>query len=216
MKKADHITILDGADGPTSVFFLEKPHDGRRSLKQKWEKYFCDRKKKRVERRIRPGDHSMEEVADYIRDVLGCTELAQTSQAYQEEYRAMRASYMMQYAPELLGDCAAYPRLESRDAEGIQKFQKEIERRQKAAENVPAELFDIDLHILEREDADLSMRWILEGRYRYIGLSAHGAKAGMKQLKKQEKDVWRYYGVTQNDIDQKTERYKELVRALAR
>ena len=39
MKKADHITILDGADGPTSVFFLEKPHDGRRSLKQKWEKY---------------------------------------------------------------------------------------------------------------------------------------------------------------------------------
>ena len=76
----------------------------------------------------------MEEVAEYLKDVAGCKELDQTTEAYQEEYREMRASYIMQYAPELLGEYAKYPQLESQDAEGLPKFQKAIERRMQTAE----------------------------------------------------------------------------------
>lgn len=216
MKRAESVTITNGADGPTSVFFLKNAHDGRRSFRQKWRKYVYDRKKKKIERSIRVGGHSMEEVADYVKNVLECTELDQAAKAYRTEYREMRASFLMQYAPELLGDHAEYPRLKSRDAEGLKQFQKEIERRQNAAEAVPAELFDIDLRILERKEADLTMQVRLESRYRYIGMSASGSKKKMKKFRKWEKAIWRYYGVTQEDIDQKTDRYREVVRALAR
>ena len=158
----------------------------------------------------------MEEVADYMKDVMGCKELDQTTEAYQEEYREMRASFMIQYGPELLGDCAGYPQLESQDEEGFKKFQEAIERRRQKAESVSQEAFDIDLRILEREETDLTVRVSLECRYSYIGMSASGSKKKMKKFKKWEKEIWRYYGVTQEDIDHKTKRYNEVIRELAR
>ncbi len=217
MKKADHVTILGGADGPTSIFLVGgKTRGGKRSFKQRWQKYLYDRKKKKIEKQIKPDGHSLKEVADYVGSVLGCGELDKTAKSYQIEYKEMRTSFIIQYAPELLGEYAEHPQLESPDAEGLQKFQEAMERRMQAAEKVPKEVFDIDLHIWEKKEADSYVRWILENRYQYIGMSASGPKKKMKQFKKWEKDIWRYYGVTQEDIDKKTDRYRELVRALAR
>ena len=214
--KADNVTIIGGADGPTSVFLLGREHGGKRSLRQKMQEYIYDRKKNKAERHIRADGHSLEEVADYIRNLPGLTELDEAERSYQMEYREIRASFIMQYAPQLLGSYAQYPRLESKDAEGLKKFQEEIGRRQEAAENVPREVFDIDLRIWEKKEADFTMRLVLESRCRYIGMSANGSKKKMKQFKKLEKAIWRYYGVTQEDIDQKTDRYKEVVRELVR
>lgn len=45
----------------------------------------------------------------YVKNILGCTELDQAAKAYREEYREMRTSFIMQYAPELLGDYAECP-----------------------------------------------------------------------------------------------------------
>ena len=216
MKKAENVTIIGKADGPTSIFLMGKVQGGRRNLKQKWQKYIYDRKKKRIEQNIRAGGHSLEEVADYMKDVMGCKELGQTSEAYQEEYRGMRAAFIMQYAPELLGDYAGRPQLESQDEEGFKKFQEAIERRRQEAESVPKEVFDIDLHIWEKKETDSYIRWILENRYQYIGMSASGSKKKMKKFQKWEKEIWQYYGVTQEDIDHKTKRYHEVVRGLAR
>ncbi len=217
MKKAENITIIGHADGPTSVLLAGKEHVSKRNFKQKWQKYIYDRKKKRIERHIRADGHSMEEVAEYLKDIIGCKELDQATEAYQEEYREMRASYIMQYAPELLGEYAKYPQLESQDAEGFQKFQEAMELRRQKAEKVPKEVFDIDLCILEREEDDLTVRVSLESRHSsYIGMSAGGSKKKMKKFKKWEKALWRYYGVTQEDIDHKTTRYNEVVRELAR
>ena len=204
MKKAENITIIGHADGPTSVLLAGKEHVSKRNFKQKWQKYIYDRKKKRIERHIRADGHSMEEVAEYLKDIIGCKELDQATEAYQEEYREMRASYIMQYAPELLGEYAKYPQLESQDAEGFQKFQEAMELRRQKAEKVPKEVFDIDLRILEREETDLTVRVSLECKYSYIGMSASGSKKKMKKFKKWGKEIWRYYGVTQEDIDHKT------------
>lgn len=51
-------------------------------------------------------------------------------------------------------------------------------------------------------------------RYSYIGRSASGSKKKMKKFKKWKKALWRYYGVTQEDIDKKISQYKDVVRAL--
>jgi hypothetical protein len=50
----------------------------------------------------------MEEVENYIKDFLGFTEVKQNTDKYQTEYSEMRASFLLQYAPELLGELATF------------------------------------------------------------------------------------------------------------
>ncbi len=106
-----------------------------------------------------------------------------------------------------MGDLSEYPKLKGRDAEAVRKFQEQIELRQKAAENVPKESFDIALRVFVKEEKDLKVKLVLESRYEYIGASASGSKKKMRKFRKWEKALWQYYGVTQEDIDKKTERY---------
>jgi hypothetical protein len=57
------------------------------------------------------------------------------------------------------------------------------------------------------------MRFTLEANYEYIGGSASGSK--LKKFKEIEQNIYRYYGVAQEDIDNKTPRYESLVKTLA-
>jgi hypothetical protein len=82
-------------------------------------------------------------------------------------------------------------------------------------ENVPRDSFDIDLHIFEKNDADTQMRFSVERNYGYIGGGASGSKKKMKKYKKLYRDLFRYYGVAQEDIDQKTARYETVIKTLA-
>jgi hypothetical protein len=213
-KAAGSVSIIGGADGPTSVFVLKggKHHT---TIKQKIYKLRFRIRKAWEERRIKANPHSMEEVENYLKDFCGFTEVKQHSGKYQTEYREMRASFLLQYAPELLGALASYPKLEGEDAESVQKFMEQIELRQKAAENVPRDSFDIDLHILEKNDADTQMQFSVERNYGYIGGGASGSKKKMKKYKKLYRYIYRYYGVSQEDIDQKTARYETVIKTLA-
>ena len=66
----------------------------------------------------------------------------------------MRYSYMLQYAPELLGEAAKIPELTDESSEGIQTYLQNLKNRQKASMEIPKEDFDIKLHILEKENED--------------------------------------------------------------
>lgn len=86
--------------------------------------------------------------------------------------------------------------------------------REEAAMNVPVELFDIDMHIYEINYGRCYSRITLEGKYGYIGASSSGTKRYVKKFDKMYKEIYRYYGVAQSDIDNHTERYDDVVRAL--
>jgi hypothetical protein len=205
--------VANAEDGPTSVFVV-KDNKKNKTIKQKIYKLRYNIKKAEVEKHIKAEPHSMDEVKEYIKNVCGFTELEPDTDDYQNEYMQMRASFIMQYAQELLGEYASYPKLEGEDEESVKRFMEQVELRQKAAENVPKEVFDIDLHIFEKKEADLQMRFMIEADYGYIGGSASGSK--LKRFEQIERNVYRYYGVTQEDIDNKTRRYEELVKTLAR
>jgi hypothetical protein len=213
-KAACSASIIGGADGPTSIW-LAKGGKHHTTIKQKIYQLRFRIRKAWEERRIKANPHSMEEVENYIKDFCGFTEVKQHSCRYETEYREMRASLLMQYAPELLGELEPYPKLEGEDAKSVQKFMEQIELRQKAAENVPKEAFDIDLHIFEKNDADIQMQFSVERNYCYIGGGASGSKKKMKKYEKLYRDIYRYYGVSQEDIDHKTARYKDVIKTLA-
>jgi hypothetical protein len=56
----------------------------------------------------------------------------------------------------------------------------------------------------------------IEKRFGYIGGGVSGNKKEMRRFHKIFKDVHRYYGVTGEDIQKKSKRYEEVVRALIR
>ncbi|MDE6750322.1 MAG: hypothetical protein K2K21_14860 [Lachnospiraceae bacterium] len=215
-KAASAVTVIEGADGPTSVFFLGGK-GSKRTLKQKIQSKLFTLRKKRIARHLKANPHTMEQVIEYVKSKWGYIDIGKDSEEYKMEYTSMRAAFILQYKPELLGELKDYPKLESKDEESVKSFMTAIEQRQKAAEAIPTELFDIDLCILEMHKEELDSKLILEKNYGYIGGSASGkSKKSMKNHARAFREVYKYYGVTQSDIDNQTKRYEELLRTLAR
>ena len=215
-KKLSSVSVIVD-DKPTS-FFIVGRNSSKQTLKQKIQKFLYDVRKKRIVKLLKANPHSMEQVADYIITELGFSEVDKTKAEYKTVYFQMRASFILQYKPELLGDLAEAPKLENHEEEAIKLFMEQIEQRQKAAENIPPDIFDIDLHIYEKDSGNNNQsKIIIEKNYGYICGSASGSKNGfMKEFDKTFRKVYLYYGVTQKDIDNSTKRYIELVKTLAR
>lgn len=211
-KNASAVSVIGGADGPTSVFFVKRNQN--LTLRQKLQRFKYNMKKAHVEKTLKAGAHTLDEVMEYLVKVYGFVEL--DKEEIKEEYEEMRASFLLQHAPELLGEYAVLPQLKSESQEDLLAyFYREQERTQKAKE-IPATEFDIDFHRLQISFADINhnIHFLIEKRFGYIGGGASGDKKILKRFHKLDKEIHRYYGVTEEDIRTKSQRYKDVVRAL--
>ena len=157
----------------------------------------------------------MEDVLAFAVNECGLAELDRDSVEVKEEYKQLRASFLLQYKPELLGEYAKRPPLESEEPEAVMEYLEKCKEQLRQAMAVPKELFDIDMHKYIKEYSDINERLdvVIETKYGYIGGGAAGDKA-IKDLNELMIRMHQYYGVTQKDIDNRTERYKNLVRTL--
>lgn len=210
-KSATAIGIIGGADGPTAVFTASR----KIPLKHRIRKVWFDFKRKQLMKRIKAAPHSMDEVMRYLQERYGFVEANRDTEEYIREYQEMRCSSILQYAPELLREYATPPEFTSRDAEGVRKFQEELEKRKQFAAEISKEVFDIEFFVFEQRRKDGNMQICLEKRFGYIGANASGTPKYMRTFSKIYKDAYKYYGVTQEDIDNESRRYKELVNCLA-
>lgn len=214
-KSARAVSVIKGADGPTSVFLLKR--NSKLSFKQKIEKIKYKIRRNYVEKTLKPESHTIEEVMEYIVNAYGFTALDTDSDKVKEEYNQMRASFIMQYAPELLGEYAEMPKLEDESREAVQAHLEQIQERMKKAQEIPVTEFDIDFYMFEKkfDDKNSNIHIILEKRFSYIGGGAVGNKKVMKTFHRMYKDIYRYYGVTKEDIRVKSDRYRDVVQALS-
>ena len=206
--------MIGKSDGPTAVTVIKK--NSKLTWKQKLEKCKYKIKRAYVEHTIKPKSHSLDEVIDYIVNRHGFVELHNDEVCFERE--ELRASFIMQYAPELLGEYATMPRLKSESREDIEEHIKQFQVRQQRAMEVPISEFDIDFHKFQIsfEDINDNMYIIVEKRFAYIGGGVSGDKKVMRKFHRIFKDVHRYYGVTADDIKNKTKRYEQVIRALTR
>lgn len=214
MKRGNKAYRINGEDGPTAVFILKNTK--HRTLKQRFQQIKYNRKKKRIEKMITGEScHSMEDVLAFAVNECGLTELDRDSIKVREEYEQLRASFLLQYKPELLGEYAKIPPLEKEDPEAVMEHLEKCKEQFSHAMAVPKELFDIDMHkyVKEYPDINENLDVVIETKYGYIGGGAAGDKA-VKDLNGLMIRLHQYYGVTQKDIDNRTERYKNLVRTL--
>lgn len=207
-------SFIGGTDGPTTIFLAGKDNTNI-TWKQRFQRMRNRARRKRIMKSLKANAHTMDQVAGYVMNELGYSEIDKSDSQYQEEYCQMRASFLLQYQPDLLGELSEAPKLESHDEESVKIFFEELEKRQKAAEAISTDLFDIDLHIYKKKEKKLESSISIEKRYEYIGGSASGSKRAMKKYRALFRKIYLYYGVTQKDIDEHTKRYEDVVRTLA-
>ena len=200
------VSVIGGADGPTSVFVVKK--NSKLILRQKVESIKNKIKRTYVEKTIKPQSHNLDEVIEYIVNEYGFIELDKNSVEIKEEYNQMRASFIVQYVPELLGEYADIPQLKSETQEDVGAHLEQI---------IPTTEIDIDYHIFMKKCGDINdnMHIIIEKRFAYISGGASGNKKVTKKFRHMYKDIYSYYGVTKEDIRLKSERYKDVVRTLS-
>ena len=208
------MSVIGKSDGPTAVTVIKR--NSKLTLKQKLEKCKYKIKRAYVEHTIKAKGHSLDEVIDYIINKHGFVEIDNDEVRFERD--EMRASFIMQYAPELLGEYATMPRLKSESKEDIEEHIKQFQVRQQRAMEVPISEFDIDFHKFQisHEDINDNMYINIEKRFAYIGGGVSGDKKVMRRFHRIFKDVHRYYGVTAEDIKNKSKRYEQVIRALSR
>ena len=211
-KRACTTATIGGSNGPTSVLLINRK--AKLTLRQKISKCKYNIKRAYVEKTLKAGSHSMDEVAEYIVNTHGFTEL--DHEEVFQEYSEMRAAFIMQYAPELLGEYAEMPRLKSESQKDIQEHIRQFQLRQQKAQEIPVAEFDIDFHRFRicGDDINDNMYITVEKRFSYIGGGVSGNKKMMRKFRRIYKDVYRYYGITSEDIENKSKRYEQVVRAL--
>ncbi len=217
-KSASNYTIIGGVDGPTSVFIMGEPDkkwDIRGIKNMLYNKRYQKRRKK-VMATITANPHSLDEVISYITTKYQAIELSQDSREYQRRRKDCKAGFVLRFKPELVGGLDNIEKADFEDEISVREYFTKIEEQQEKAAAVSDEIFPIDFHIYKIQCADGGKLEVeMEKIHEHIGLSMSAPKGKMKQVKKIGKDIYRYYGVSEHDIENKTERYKHVVAALA-
>lgn len=204
-------TIIGSSDGPTSVILLKNEH--KPNMKQRFQRRMFELRKKWHALWIKPNPHTMEEVADYIRNKYDFVELPKDDERCQRYYKELRSSFIMMYAPELLEDGEKMPELAGEDEEDVKDFLDQMRLRQEKTFEIPEELFSLEHYYFEKQEDDVLMHIQLEARYGYIGGGASGKF--ISKYHRIYKDVYKYYGVSEEDIANNSRRYQDLLRTLA-
>ncbi len=209
-KSAGSVSIIGGADGPTSIFIAGK--GGRVKLTTRIQNHFRKLKRNRIKRRITANPHTLGEVVELLKREYGAVEVSQQSFNYQEQRKCLKASLIMRHRPDLLGELMDLEPPEGEDVEAIKAFCEQIQERNDRAAEIADDIFPIDFHIYEIKWSENDrMRIGVETIWQVLDGSFSGDKKTMKQLKRLFKKIYLYYGVTAEDIKNETERYKSLI-----
>jgi len=212
-KSASAVSIIGGADGPTSVFLAGRT--GKRPLKIRIRNILYKCKRKQIAKKIVPGAHSLEEVVSYAKNKYSAVEIDTTQHNYIEQRKSLKESLIITHKPDLLGDMNNVPKPINYTEESIREFYKQLESRRKMISQIPDAEMPMDFHIYKITIDDGRMEMEIDYIWDIFGISYSGSKKVMKELRKIACDLYLYYGVTKEDIENNTKRYSALLTTLS-
>lgn len=209
--EADSNKFIGGADGPTSIVFYNNSH--KLSISQRIQITINNLKRRYWARRIVPGTHSLEEVEELLSTKYGFTEVDVSGVEFMEEYQQMRTTFLLEDMPELAADSSYLSSTSDDVGTIIKNLELKLQQERMLAESIPSEVYDIDFHkyIRRGKSQNDEMHIIIERTHEYIGGGAGGSKRFIREWKKIMKNTYLYYGVSEEDIKTKSQRYKELL-----
>ena len=218
MKKSRsvHVTTIHGCDGPTSVFIAGNTPSKHKiqTIKNALRKKRYQRKKQKIAASIDPAPHSLEEVVSYITERYHAAELDADSHRAREGYLALKEMLVQKYYPELLGEPldGRMPK-DIHDETAIQEYLKLCGEYLKKARNLPEDMVPMDYHLYRiKLETGGEVHIDIEYMHHFFGAGYTGGtkKEGIRVLR----EIYRYYGVTEEDIENETERMQTLTAVL--
>ena len=146
------VSIIGGADGPTSIFIAGKYQ--KQSLKLRVQQAIYRHKRKEVEKTIVADPHSLVETVQYAKKKYKFTETAPTDREYLEQRECLKESLILQYKPEVLGEMQDIPAPDYTDEEAIKKYIEKMEVRREMIAELPDNIIPMDFHLYRVQVGD--------------------------------------------------------------
>lgn len=201
------VSIIGGADGPTSIFIAGRT--GRKPLKDRVRNYFYRCKRKRMEKKIHAGGHTLNEVISYANERFTVTEVSVEEKKYIDQRKYLKESLILKHRPELLDDIEDVKNPNEWNEDSIKEFLRQLEIRSERIAEIPDNQMPMDFHIYEIRMGNGYLEMEVDYMWDILGISYSG-----NQLKKMARELYIYYGVTEEDIQLKSERYSSLLTML--
>ncbi|HIZ19652.1 MAG TPA: hypothetical protein H9674_02200 [Firmicutes bacterium] len=184
-EEKESTAIIGGADAPTCLVLT--PRAERPSRKGRIRQSIYQWKYRRAEKRISANAHTLEEVAAYAGIRYRAAETPGTQRKYLEQKRAFK--------------------------EGLRALGKEAGG---GDEGVPGRDIPLDFHLYEIKTAGGHMEIEIDFFWKRMSISyVSGRKKAGKRLKKIAQDLYAYYGVSEEDVQSRSERYAALAAILS-
>ena len=203
--------IIGGEDGPTSVFIAGKDDGFKIPLRARIRKKQYQIRRKRVEKKIKSGAHTIKETILYAKEKYGLLPVEPTQLKYQNEKKSVKEAVIYKYKPELLGEFQHISAPDISDEKSIQEFYQLLEERERIIETISEEEISMDFKMYELVQGNSHLEMVLDSKWNILYVNYGGDREQMRKLKKIAQDIYLYYGVTEEDIKNKTERYAALV-----
>ena len=216
-KSKSEVSIIGGADGPTSIFIAGRTQ--KRPLKVKMQNAICKHKRKRAEKKIVAGAHTLNELVQYAMNKYDLIEINVAERKYIVQRINLKESLILQHKPEFLGEMKDIPKPDISNEESVRQYLDKIKARSEMITEMIAEMPDdiipMNFHLYEIRIGDDVLEMEIDYIWNIFGISYSGNRKAMKQFEKISRDLYLYYGVSEDDIKKRTERYSSLVAALS-
>lgn len=212
-KRRKNVVILSGADGPTSIFLAGKRK--RLSLIEWFKDWRNQRKQKKIKKTITVNPHSMEEVVRYAKAKYHAVELTSDARNFMEERRSHKEGLVFLKRPDLLEGLQKVQKPKEYNDKTIARMEQQIEIRSKQIAALPEDELPMDFHLYEIRKGNEEIEMAVDFYWNILNISHQGDRKTWKQGEEIVKDLYRYYSVTRKDVEENSERYKNLVRILS-
>ena len=212
-KSKSGVSIIGGADGPTSIFIAGRAQ--KRPLKVSIRSILYRFKRKRAEKKVVAGEHTLDELVQYAKNSYNLIETNLSERKYIEQQNNLKESLILQHKPEILGEMKDIPKPNIYNEKSIREYLYKIEARREMIAEMPDNVIPMNFHLYEIRIGDDSLEMNIDYIWNIFVISYSGNKKVMKQFQKISKDLYIFYGVSEDDIKKKTERYLSLVTALS-
>lgn len=210
----DNTTIIGGSDGPTSIF-IAKPDREQRKKREEEFQLKC--------KKLKPNGHSFEELVNYVITTYHARKLPTDSRSYIEEFRNIKSALILRERPDLVTTpMPSKPEEEQLTNQNFMvNYLNQINRRSEEAYEIEDHIFPINFEQYEilvksRKSEGkiiINFEYIFEVfniSYQYSGKNIKREK--INTCKKIVKDIYRFYGVTKEDIEQQNKRCRTYIR----
>lgn len=212
-KSKSAVSIIGDADGPTSIFIAGKIR--KRPLKVRIRNIIYKYKRKIVERKVVAGAHTLDELVQYAMNNYDLIETNSAERKYVEQRKSLKESLILQHKPEVLGEMKDIPKPDISNEESVREYFCKIKVRSEMIAEMPDGIIPMNFHLYEIRIGDNFLEMEVDYIWNIFGISYSGNKKVMKQFEKISRDLYIYYGVSEEDIKNKTKRYSSLVTALS-